>query len=175
MNHIMYYYWSNIIWWIGHILHVLSSYLSFPFSSYISFSDYIYFDILIWNIIIRSSINVYSLSIYNKRLLFWNVHGISRLKVTKEDTVQSYQCRNLCVLVAMNEVEFLPINHVSDLFRNSIKSLMSEGSDFPEWKECNALNVIRVLITHGVHRINTITIVGTFFQNVYNFQWKHNQ
>ena len=61
----------------------------------------------------------------------------------------------------MNEVEFLPINHLSDLFRNSIKSLMSEGSDFPEWKERIALNVIRVLITRGVCRINTIMIVRT--------------
>ena len=88
------------------------------------------------------------------------------MKVTKEDTVQSYQCRNLCVIVAMNEVEFLPINHVSDLFRNSIKSLMSEGSDFPEWKERIALNVICVLITHGAYRINSGTIVTIFSKSL---------
>lgn len=62
----------------------------------------------------------------------------------------------------MNEAEFLPINHLSDLFRNSIKSLMSEASNFPEWQEGYALNVVRVLITHGGYRINTNMIVSMF-------------
>ena len=100
----------------------------------------------------------------DKRISF--AHGNSRLKLSKKDTVQSYQCRNSCVLVAMNEVEFLPINHLSDLFRNSIKSLMSEGSDFPEWKERIALNVICVLITHGAYQINGSTNVTMFSKSL---------
>ena len=115
-----------------------------------------------------SSFNLYwCFQFLDKRISF--AHGNSRLKLSKKDTVQSYQCRNSCVLVAMNERrEFLPINHLSDLFRNSIKSLMSEGSDFPEWNERIALNVICVLITHGAYRINSGMIVSIFSQSLTN-------
>ena len=43
---------------------------------------------------------------------------------------------------------------------------MSEGSDFPEWKERIALNVICVLITHGAYRINSGMIVSIFSRSL---------
>ena len=52
---------------------------------------------------------------------------------------------------------------------------MSEGSDFPEWKERIALNVICVLITHGAYQINGSRNVSTFSKSLTVTKFDENQ
>ena len=52
---------------------------------------------------------------------------------------------------------------------------MSEGSDFPEWKERIALNVICVLITHGAYQINGSTSVSMFSKSLTKFDENQNR